>query len=202
MILTVSVGCALEKFRDIRIQLIALVLCLAMPGLSSADDSIPIVDLSTLANRSVLVDARPLEDCRESTLSGALCFPMNKVLSDSGRLANMRDLRWLLGTYGLTGSENVVVFADQPAHRDVVSVLFFLAGQSKVSRLSSASVLELKSRGSAGALSRQAFYIADVRSKFLESVKLRRVNSDDFSEFARQLSDAGQPIFYWPASFI
>ena len=202
MILTVSVGCALEKFRDIRIQLIALVLCLATPGLSSADDSIPIVDLSTLANHSVLVDARPLEDCRESTLSGALCFPMNKVLSDSGRLANMRDLRWLLGTYGLTGSENVVVFADQPAHRDVVSVLFFLAGQSKVSRLSSASELELQSRGSAGALSRQAFYIADVRSKFLESVKLRRVNSGDFSKFARQLRGANQPIFYWPASFI
>ena len=202
MILTVSVGCALEKFRDIRIQLIALVLCLATPGLSSADDSIPIVDLSTLANHSVLVDARPLEDCRESTLSGALCFPMNKVLSDSGRLANMRDFRWLLGTYGLTGSENVVVFADQPAHRDVVSVLFFLAGQSKVSRLSSASVLELKSRGSSGALSRQAFYIADVRSKFLESVKLRRVNSGDFSKFARQLRGANQPIFYWPASFI
>ncbi|MCP4950776.1 MAG: hypothetical protein GY922_02870 [Proteobacteria bacterium] len=202
MILTVSVASALGKFRDIQIQLIALVLCLAIPGLSSADDSIPIVDLLTLANRSVLVDARPLEDCRESTLQGALCFPMSKVLSDSGRLANMRDLRWLLGTYGLTGSENVVVFADQPAHRDVVSVLFFLAGQSKVSRLSSAAELELQSRGSIGALSRQAFYIADVRSKFLESVKVRRVNSADFSEFTRQLGEATQPIFYWPASFI
>ena len=202
MILTVSVASALGKFRDIQIQLIALVLCLAMPGLSSADDSIPIVDLLTLANRSVLVDARPLEDCRESTLQGALCFPMSKVLSDSGRLANMRDLRWLLGTYGLTGSENVVVFADQPAHRDVVSVLFFLAGQSKVSRLSSAAELELQSRGSIGALSRQAFYIADVRSKFLESVKVRRVNSADFSEFTRQLGEATQSIFYWPASFI
>ena len=114
----------------------------------------------------------------------------------------MRDLRWLLGTYGLTGSENVVVFADQPAHRDVVSVLFFLAGQSKVSRLSGASELELQSRGLTGALSRQAFYIADVRSTFLESVKLRRVNSDDFAEFARQLGDKDRPIFYWPASFI
>jgi hypothetical protein len=202
MILTVSAVCALGKFRDIQIRLLALVLCLAMPGLSSADDSIPIVDLLTLANRSVLVDARPLEDCRESTLQGALCFPMSKVLSDSGRLANMRDLRWLLGTYGLTGSENVVVFADQPAHRDVVSVLFFLAGQSKVSRLSSAAELELQSRGSIGALSRQAFYIADVRSKFLESVKVRRVNSADFSEFTRQLGEATQSIFYWPASFI
>ncbi|XXK23037.1 hypothetical protein ACMAY5_04600 [Arenicellales bacterium nBUS_48] len=202
MILTVSAVCALGKFRDIQIRLLALVLCLAMPGLSSADDSIPIVDLLTLANRSVLVDARPLEDCRESTLQGALCFPMSKVLSDSGRLANMRDLRWLLGTYGLTGSENVVVFADQPAHRDVVSVLFFLAGQSKVSRLSSAAELELQSRGSIGALSRQAFYIADVRSKFLESVKVRRVNSVDFSEFTRQLGEATQSIFYWPASFI
>ena len=107
-----------------------------------------------------------------------------------------------LGTYGLTGSEEVVVFADQPESIDAVSVLFFLAGQSKVSRLSSASVLGLKSRGSSGALSRQAFYIADVRSKFLESVKLRRVNSGDFSKFARQLRGANQPIFYWPASFI
>ena len=202
MILTVSVASALGKFRDIQIRWLALVLCLAMPGLSSANNFIPIVDLSTLANRPVLVDARPLEDCRESTLPGALCFPMNKVLSDSGRLANMRDLRWLLGTYGLTGSENVVVFADQPAHRDVVSVLFFLAGQSKVSRLSGASELELQSRVSTGALSRQAFYIADVRSTFLESVKLRRVNSDDFAEFARQLGDKDRPIFYWPASFI
>lgn len=200
MILTVSV--ALGKFRDTQIRSLALVLCLAMPGLSSADNFIPIVDLSTLTNRPVFVDARPLEDCRESTLPGALCFPMNKVLSDSGRLANMRDFRWLLGTYGLTGSENVVVFADQPAHRDVVSVLFFLAGQSKVSRLSGTSELDLQSRGSTGALSRQAFYIADVRSTFLESVKLRRVNPDDFSEFARQLGDKGQSIFYWPASFI
>jgi hypothetical protein len=202
MILTVSVASALGQFREIQIRLLALVLCLAMPGLSSADNFISIVDLSTLANRPVLVDARPLKDCRESTLPGALCFPMNKVLSDSGRLANMRDFRWLLGTYGLTGSENVVVFADQPAHRDVVSVLFFLAGQSKVSRLSGASELELQSRGSTGALSRQAFYIADVRSTFLESVKLRRVNSDDFAEFARQLGDKDRPIFYWPASFI
>lgn len=202
MMLTVSVDCVLGKFRDIQIRLLALVLGLATSGLSSADNSIPIVNLSTLANRPVLVDARPLEDCRERTVPGALCFPMSKVLSDSGRLANMRDLRWLLGTYGLTGSEHVVVFADQPAHRDVVSVLFFLAGQSRVSRLSGVSELELQSRGSTGALSRQAFYIADVRSMFLESVKLRRVNSDDFAEFARQLGDAGQPIFYWPASFI
>ena len=123
MILTVSVGRAFQQFCNIQVWRLALVLCLAMPGLSSADESIPIVDLSTLANRPVLVDARPLEDCREGTLPGALCFPMDKALSDSGRLANMRDLRWLLGTYGLTGSENVVVFADQPAHRDVVSVL-------------------------------------------------------------------------------
>ncbi len=202
MILTVSVGRAFQQFCNIQVWRLALVLCLAMPGLSSADESIPIVDLPTLANQPVLVDARPLEDCREGTLPGALCFPMDKALSDSGRLANMRDLRWLLGTYGLTGSEEVVVFADQPESRDAVSVLFFLAGQSKVSRLSSASVLELKSRGSTGALSRQAFYIADVRSKFLESVKLRRVNSGDFSKFARQLRGANQPIFYWPASFI
>ena len=72
MILTVSVASALGKFRDIQIRLLALVLCLAMPGLSSADNFIPIVDLSTLANRPVLVDARPRRLSREHSARRAM----------------------------------------------------------------------------------------------------------------------------------
>ena len=68
----------------------------------------------------------------------------------------MRDVRWLLGSYGLTGDEQVVIYADQERTRDAMAAIFYLAGQDQVSRLNDGPQVNLTGRGIAGALSRRA----------------------------------------------
>lgn len=81
---------------------------------------------------AVVVDARPLADCREKSLAGARCLPAADFLGPHKRLPSARDLLWLLGTAGLSGGESVLVAGQDAVARDFVAGLLYIAGQRRV----------------------------------------------------------------------
>jgi len=80
----------------------------------------------------VVVDTRPLADCRAKSLAGARCLPADDFLGPHRRLPDARDILWLLGTAGLSGGETVLVVGQDPTARDFVAGLLWLAGQRSV----------------------------------------------------------------------
>jgi len=63
---------------------------------------------SAAVEGSVVVDTRPLADCRAKSLADARCLPAEDFLGPQRRPPSARDLLWLLGTAGLSGEEGVL----------------------------------------------------------------------------------------------
>ncbi len=87
---------------------------------------------SVLEADTTVIDARPVATCRERSLAGARCIAADELLGPHRRLPAARDLLWLLGTAGLTGSESVLVVGQEPTGRDFVAAMLYLAGQHRV----------------------------------------------------------------------
>ncbi len=85
-----------------------------------------------LRDGSVVVDTRPLEDCKLRSVAGAVCLPAGGFLGPQRRLPAERDLLWLLGTAGLGGDETVLVVGQDATARDFVAGLLYIAGQRRV----------------------------------------------------------------------
>lgn len=81
---------------------------------------------------ATVIDVRSEAACAESTIAGARCLPATDLLGPHRRLANFREILWLLGTVGLTGRETVLVVGDSPQMRDFVAGILHLAGQAEV----------------------------------------------------------------------
>jgi len=119
---------------------------------------------------AVVVDARPLAACREKSLVGARCLPAEDFLGPHNRLPNARDLLWLLGTAGLSGSESVLVVGQDAVARDFVAGLLYVAGQRRVQvltepvgRLLAQDAAPGRSRG----MVREAVFTAPMRDELL-----------------------------------
>ncbi len=82
--------------------------------------------------RTVVVDTRRQALCVRHSVVGGLCLSPGVFQDRSGGIPSFRDLRWLLGTMGLTGSETAVVAGDDGTARDFVAGLLYLAGQRRV----------------------------------------------------------------------
>lgn len=80
----------------------------------------------------VTIDTRRLAKCQRRTLAGARCLPPRVFLGPHGRLADFRDIRWLLGTADLNGAETAVVIGDHRTREDFVAGILYLAGQRRV----------------------------------------------------------------------
>jgi len=142
----------------------------AGPIAAHASDAIEYAaSASGLIGKVTLVDARAQAACLARTIAGARCLPAADFLGPHGRLANFREIFWLLGTAGLSGTEHVLVVGDDPVERDFVAGMLYLCGQRKVSILT-----QPVSRGAglpaarlgAGigrAMTRNPVYQADVR---------------------------------------
>lgn len=86
----------------------------------------------------VVIDTRPLSDCKQASLPKARCLPAADLISPDGRLPGERDILWLLGTVGLDGSERVMVVGTEDTARDFIAGVLYLAGQQGVHILRSA----------------------------------------------------------------
>jgi len=167
-----------------------------------ADELIPTVSSLTAPADVVFVDAGTVAECLKAARPGALCLSLDRVLNPEGRLANMRDVRWLLGSYGLTGDERVVIYADDEKTRDAMAAIFYLAGQDQVSRLIGSAQVDLTGRGVAGALSRRALFVGEVRLSHLQPALYGRVSSAQLAEFVSDLNRDPRALFKWPVGYL
>jgi len=121
----------------------------------------------------VVVDTRPQADCVHSSLQGAICLAPQEFLGPHGRLASWRNIRWLLGASGLSGSETVVVAGDNIDREDFVAGVLYLAGQRHVEivyRRLSRWLISHPHRAAAGlshGVFRQAIYTAWPRTRLI-----------------------------------
>ncbi len=113
----------------IRIAVLAALLIATTAG---AADEFAYVRNAATGDGVVIVDSRPLDDCRVKTLAGARCLPSADFLGPNRRLPDARNLLWLLGAAGLSGDEQVLVVGQDVVARDFVAGLLHVAGQRGV----------------------------------------------------------------------
>ncbi len=123
-------------------------LCAACPA--GAAEDFTYVRTAAAASGMVVVDSRPLADCRAQSLADARCLPAEDFLGPQRRLPSARDLLWLLGTAGLSGEEGVIVVGQDAVARDFVAGLLWLAGQRSVHVLTEPVGRLLESGAAAG----------------------------------------------------
>ena len=182
----------------------ALMVLAVLTGGNSAfaGELIPVVASLQLHREAVVVDARPGPECLKATIPGALCLSLDNVLNVKGRLANMRDIRWLLGSFGLSGNEYVVIFADEAVRRDGMATILYLAGQARVSRLDQGVAVELVGRGRSGALSREVSFSKKVRIRHLIPAPLGRMDQTELAEFVAEVNRDASVSFPWPMGYL
>ena len=88
---------------------VAVLAALLVAATAGAADEFSYVRSAATGDGVVIVDSRPLDDCRAKTLAGARCLPSDDFLGPNRRLPDARNLLWLLGTAGLAGDEQVLV---------------------------------------------------------------------------------------------
>lgn len=194
-----------ERFLDSSpVARAALMVLAVLTGGNSAfaGDLIPVVASLQLHREAVVVDARPGPECLKATIPGALCLSLDNVLNVKGRLANIRDIRWLLGSFGLSGNEYVVIFADEAVRRDGMAAILYLAGQARVSRLDEGVAVELVGRGRSGALSREVSFSQKVRIRHLIPAPLGRMEKTKLAEFVAEVNRDASVSFSWPMGYL
>lgn len=164
---------------------IAIIGLLLAVGLASAQTTQPTHDvvsgnentiLQTVAtpsavNTDVILDTRPLSSCKQSTLSGAYCLPIEEFVAPQRRMANWSGLLWLFGTVGLTGSEHVLIIGEKSHRQHILGGLLALAGQRKVSIVNQPLSELISNHPTSGGLLRSTtrvkVYTAPMRSELI-----------------------------------
>ncbi len=180
---------AADPLRHAALRAVVAATLAVAPAAAGAADAIGYVtSAASLMDRVTVVDARAQAACVKRSIDGAHCLPASEFLDLHGRLAGFREIYWLLGTAGLSGSEHVLVVGDDPTERDFVAGMLYLCGQRKVSiltlPLSQGAGLPAARLGSGvgRAMTRNPYYQATVREN---DIVLR-------SELARTLAAGTQ----------
>ncbi|TVT47905.1 MAG: hypothetical protein FHK82_17940 [Sedimenticola thiotaurini] len=100
--------------------------------LQATASSVQFIERIPDGNELRVLDTRPVAECEQQSIKGARCFSVGDLLGHSGRLPSQRDITWMLGTLGLSGSETVVVVGSPGDTRDFIAGVLYLAGQGKV----------------------------------------------------------------------
>ncbi len=153
------------------IFLAALFALLARPA-AAAEDFAYVSLAAVPRDNVVVVDARPIEDCRRHTFAGARCLPADEFLGPHKRLPSARDMLWLLGTAGLKGDETVLVAGQDATARDFIAGVLYVAGQRQVWVLAEPISRALESglaagRGRERGMTRETVFEAPMRDKLL-----------------------------------
>jgi len=197
-----STSAAASPVRGVALRTVLAAALTATPAAVLAAAAIDYVgSAASLIGRVTVVDARAQAACVKRSIDGARCLPAAEFLGPHGRLAGFREIFWLLGTAGLSGSEHVLVAGDDPSERDFVAGMLYLCGQRKVSiltlPLSQGAGLPAARLGTGmgRAMTRKPYYQATVREGdiVLRSELVRRLASGD----APQILDGRSDAEYW-----
>ena len=102
------------------------------------------------------------------------------MITDDGSAIGIHQLRWLLGTIGLTGSETVLIYTDHEERGRIVGAMLHLAGQETV-HVVVADTPEGSAGGTPRSFSREAVYTAPARTEQV------RVSSEQSGPLFEQL---------------
>lgn len=154
---------------------------------------------ASAAADEVVIDSRPLADCKRTSLPGARCLPADDFLGPHRSLPNERDILWLLGTAGLDGGEAVLVVGQDAMARDFVAGLLYLAGQRQVRVLTEplARILAGRADASSGqerGIVRAAVFAAPMRA---ERVVLKQELVREIEAGTTTLLDGRNELEYW-----
>lgn len=126
-----------------------------------------VLSCHSAAQATVWLDARPLEQCQAGSHSQARCLPIAEFFGPDGRLANFRDVLWVLGTAGLDGSEAVTVIGENGPEQEILGAILLLVGQRqiRVETIIWSQVVpdDQRGQGRARAMSREKVYQAAMR---------------------------------------
>ncbi|PHS79491.1 MAG: hypothetical protein COB59_01460 [Rhodospirillaceae bacterium] len=150
---------------SIKIILGSVLLLSGIPVTQAADRDFIYTDKS---EATTVIDTRILEKCEGASLPNARCLPAASFLGPHGRLANFRDILWLLGTVGLDGHERVLVIGNNRTEKDFVAGLLYLAGQAKVEVLTKMPPPSALTDGGTGrSITREKIFQAPMRDQLL-----------------------------------
>ena len=91
--------------------------------------------LSVLESRRASVayiDTRDKESCQRMSIKGGLCISPDELRYPDGTLASFRDINWLIGTYGVSTENTIVVLGDNKTDVYMVAAVLYLLGVTEV----------------------------------------------------------------------
>lgn len=145
---------------------VSAALPLAVHAAGGDTDRQRITSVEQMPEGATVVDIRSQDACLAASLPGARCLPAGWLVRKDGTSIGFHQLRWLLGTIGLTGGETVAVYggtAVPDSEQQAAAALIYLAGQKTVLLLGGSGI-ETGTAGTARSLSREAIYTAPVRT--------------------------------------
>lgn len=177
---------------------------IAAPGFAagSAPTALVFTDQAQVHSDTRVIDVREEQACAKASLAGARCLPAAELFDGNGQPATFYVLRWLLGTIGLTGHEQVLVVADNAADAAAVGALLFLAGERHVAVLDRpVAVPDGAPAGNARSITREAVFTAPLRDHLLATGQEEAAGTvidsgrpvDRLRAFARRYADGAQP---------
>ncbi|HER25682.1 MAG TPA: hypothetical protein ENI69_01090 [Rhodospirillales bacterium] len=118
--------------RTVPMMIVALILFGASAEAQTGPERVNRADAASGAR---VIDIRTEDECTSASMTDARCLPMRNFKDSSGQVIGFHALRWLLGTVGLSGREQVLVIAANSTDALFVGTLLHLAGQRRVSVL-------------------------------------------------------------------
>ena len=150
--------------------LAAVLLAFTGPARAAANHAgtLAVVDRLPSGGAIRVVDARPKRACERASLPGARCLPAEELFGADGRPVGFDALRWLLGTIGLRGNEQVLVVGATTEAAGAVGALLFLAGQRDVTILDHPPAIASGApAGTARSLTSETIFTAPMRDRLL-----------------------------------
>ncbi len=190
---------------------VVLAVLLLAPSVRAELRLVTQIEDEVTAGKKIFVDARAESMCMDLPLTDSVCLPVERLIGSRGRLANMRDIRWFLGTLGITGNETAIVVADDSRRRDIVAAVLYLAGQREVIRavtsvsglLRQGQLQRGRTRGAA--LFRVAVFEQPVRDRFLVPTTFHSLHPEVatfLARFSEKISTGTLDPFRWPIEVV
>lgn len=132
---------------------------------AASDHGLAVIDDLSQVSKDHVIDIRSMSSCTEGSLPHARCLPMDYFVDPAGKVIGFHALRWLLGTVGLNGDEEVLVIGERAADTQKIGKLLHQAGQRWVWILGTPFVVQANApSGTSRSFSRETVYTAAMRA--------------------------------------
>ncbi|MFT5504420.1 MAG: hypothetical protein ACI845_003560 [Gammaproteobacteria bacterium] len=125
--------------------------------------------------RFLFIDARNLDQCLQSSVESSLCLPASTFKSANKEMPSFYHSSWVLGTLGLDGSEDLLIFSDDKHDRNLVAGVLQLAGQKNIALWQGDTtllqVMAGSGKGRGRGITRQTVYSGPIRDNQIAMIE-------------------------------